>query len=346
METLIFLNYPLEDLEAISQLVRNNDSFVTLLTGDVYDLKNYLIETNPKKISAILDRNFNTRITGLVKQVRIPEKAVKDYQWAAAVMSFCQVAEIIFQYGSSLQEYAFKNGGEAALPEIEHFYRADNTDPKAFINYAIGKANYLDISSSNYLNPYSHKITPARWEKQIYEFRLNYILVLKIVLLEREVGISYHAMIKFIDWMEHDFIFGVPAFHFANLLFSPSRIKRMLKNKTISDVKNIAWDLALIQHWKRDALNGLKINEPVFLITRDKVVKYISKRLTAEDMKEFKKHTVEQWINNKKGGETVFNRYMDLHLSLTEASDARKKPTDQELDELTSELENKLCCNK
>ena len=65
-----------------------------------------------------------------------------------------------------------------------------------------------------------------------------------------------------------------------------------------------------------------------------------------EDMKEFKKHTVEQWINNKKGGETVFNRYMDLHLSLTEASDARKKPTDQELDELTSELENKLCCNK
>lgn len=342
MEKLIFFNYSFEDLSKISDLVKTNDSFVSLLTGDIYDLRNYLVEEKIKKITAVLDRNVYTRITGLVKQVKIPPHAVKDYRWAAAVMAFCQIAEIIFQYGSSLQEYAFKNGGEAVLPEIEYFYRADNTDPKAFISYATGKTDYLDITSSSNISPYKHKVTPSRWEEQIYDFRLNYILMLKVAILERDEGVNYKSMIKYIDWMEREFIFGGPAFHFANLLFSPARIKRMLKYRTKDDIRNIAWDLALIQHWKRDALKGLETNEPVLLITRDKVVKYISKRLTAEDMLEFKKHTVDPWIGNQRSGEAVFERYMNLHENRTRGTDSREKPTDLELDKITIYLEKKL----
>lgn len=302
MESLLVLRYPKTDLEEISRLVRQNDSFVALMTGDIYGIHQYLLPSRLRNFTAVLDRNVYTRVTALVRGNIIKPHAIGDHRWAAAIMAFCHIAEIHFQYGSSLQEYANHKGGVAAISEFECFRRADNCDPKAVIDFALGRTEALDLRSVKNLGPSESTPAAEEFEAPIYEFRLNYILALKIALLSLGNMTPEKAMLQFINWMDTDFILTAPAFQFANLLFSPARIKGMLKTKSLQDIRNVAWDLALIQHWRRCALEGRETNEPVLLVSRDKVVKFISKRLEASDEEEFRSHVIDVWNPKRSKG--------------------------------------------
>lgn len=141
------LSYAKEDLDEISRLVRDNGSFVALITGDLYELHQYLLPSFLSNYTAMLDRNVYTRVTALVKESEIPGHAIGDHRWAAAVMAFCQIANIKFQYGSSLQEYASTRGGKSAVLDFECFHQVDNCDPQALIDFAVGRSNSLDLSS-------------------------------------------------------------------------------------------------------------------------------------------------------------------------------------------------------
>jgi hypothetical protein len=182
----------------------------------------------------------------------------------------------------------------------------------------------------------------ARFEEPIYDFRLNYILALKIATLSYRSDPSHKLMIEFIDWMDNDFICGAGALQFANLYFSPSRKRRMLKKRTSDDVRNAAWDLAMIQSWRRCALKGNASGEPVVLITRDKAVRFVAERLVATDLDEFKGQLVTQWEPRLREGNAIFCRYMELHLKLESRSSPRPLIPDVELDALTAELEGQL----
>ena len=276
MESLIILRYQREDLDQISHLVRENDSFVSLITGDIYQVHQYLLPSELKNFTAILDRNLYTRVTALVRGDAIKPHASDDHRWAAAVMAFCHIAGITFQSGSSLQEYASFKGGHAALSDFDCFRRADNCDPKALIDFALGRTESIDLSSvDDLLRPISTP-TASTLEEPIYEFRLNYILALKIALLSLDQVNPGKSMLQFIDWMDKDFILTAPAFQFANLLFSPSRMKGMLRAGSLKHIRNVAWDLALVQHWRRCALKGNETQQPVLLITNPAIGKNLS----------------------------------------------------------------------
>ncbi|MCG8603188.1 MAG: hypothetical protein MI807_23795 [Verrucomicrobiales bacterium] len=342
MEQFLILNYPPKDLDEICRLVEEDDSFVALLTGEIYRIENYLLSPVLNEFSAVLDRNVYTRITTLVQGDTIDPKMIQDFRWAAAVLAFCQIVDIKFQYGSSLREYASKRGGKLAASDFESFYRADNCDPKAIIDFAVGRIDRLDISSISDLDPCETVPSPEEFEDQIYEFRLNYIFALKIALLGMEKEQSFERVIEFIDWMERDFICGAAALQFANLYFSPSRKRRMFKKKTLDDIKNAAWDLALIQVWRRCALKGNAEYDPVILISRDKVVKDIARRLVASDDAEFKSHLVDQWGTKKKEGEKIFSRYWQLHEKFADRGNRRELFPDEVLDAMTADLERQV----
>lgn len=342
MEALLLLRYPKDDLDEIERLVRENDSFVALLTGEIYGLQNYLLPSRLNNFTAMLDRNVYTRITALVRGQEIPSHAREDYRWAAAVVAFCQIANIEFQYGSSLQEYASLKGGESAVSDFKCFRRADNCDPKAFIDFALGRTAALDLSSVEDLPPPMLVPTAQKFEAPIYEFRVNYILALKIALLDLEKAPPEQRMLKFIDWMDNEFFLGAAALQFANLLFSPTRMKGMLKKRSQSDIRNVAWDLALVQSWRRFAIDGERLSKPVLLISRDKVVKFISKRLMASEKAEFKGYLVDQWNPTKAKGELIFERYLELDQKIKGYSQGRPRPNDEELDRLTRSLEQEL----
>lgn len=338
MEQFLILNHSQKDLDEISRLVAENDSFVALLTGDIYRIENYILISELDEFSAVLDRNVYTRITTLVQGDTIDPKMIQDFRWAAAVLAFCQIVDIKFQYGSSLREYASKRGGRLAASDFESFYRADNCDPKAIIDFAVGRTDRLDISSISDLDPCDTVPSPEEFEDEIYEFRLNYIFALKIALLGMKKEQSFERVIEFIDWMDSDFICGAAALHFANLYFSPSRKRRMFKKKTLDDIRNAAWDLALIQVWRRCALE----DNAVILISRDKVVKDIARRLVASDHAELKSHLVDQWVTKKKEGEKIFSRYWQLHGKLAARGNRRELFPDDVLDTMTTDLERQV----
>lgn len=346
METLLILNYSKDDLEEIARQVRENDSFVALVTGDIYAIHEYLLPSSFGNFTAMLDRNVYTRVTALVRGQAIPDHAVDDYRWAAAVMAFCQIAEITFQYGSSLQEYASTKGGSSAVDDFECFHRADNCDPQAMVDFAVGRTSSLNLSSVADLAPPEEVPTAERFEEPIYEFRSHYIFALKIALLDAESSSPEQKMYRFMDWMEDEFILSAGALQFANLLFSPARRKGMLKKRTLQDIRNVGWDLSLIHSWRRNALKGAEISEPVLLVTRDKVVKLIANRLVASDDEEFRSHFVDQWEPVRAKGDAIFKRSVALNETVQSQWGRRKLPTDDELDTMTADFERQLITNQ
>lgn len=342
MEKLLILRYPASDLDAISRIVQENECFVGLVNGDIYGIQHYHLSSDLSNFSAILDRNVYTRICALVRGEQIPLHALDDHRWAAAVIAFCQIAELNFHYGSSLQEYASVKGGASAVAELATFHKADNCNPLAWIDFAVGRSKSLDLSSIKDLPPMKDIPQPKSFEAPTYDYRVNYIMALKLVLLSYGKDPPEKQMLKFIDWMENEFVLGSGAFLFANLLFSPARVKGMLKRRSVEDARNIAWDLALIQNWRTHALKGSKTSKPVLLITRDKVVKFIAKRLVASDTAEFRSHVVDHWKPAESKGELVFQRYLQLHKIIAGKTTKRIRPNDQKLDSLTIDFEQQV----
>lgn len=342
MESLLMLPFDKDDLDYVSDVVRKNDSFVALVEGDLYSIPLYHFPSSLSNFTAILDRNVYTRILAVLRGQSIGPLALDDHRWAAAVLAFCQVADITFQYGASLQEYASIKGGDAAVADMKAFHRADNCDPTAWIDFAVGRRSVLDTSSIDDL-PDTRKIpTAADFEAPIYEFRVNYIFALKIIALSFERAPAEQVMMGFLSWMRDDFVLGAGATQFANLLFSPARMKGMLKKRTLRDAQNIAWDFATLQNWRSCALEGVKKSEPVILITRDKVLKFIAKRLVASDFEEYRNLLTEPWHSAPAKGERIFAHYCLVHEAVEAASEKRQKPSDDRLDSLTRELENKI----
>ena len=227
---------------------------------------------------------------------------------AAAVLAFCQIAEITFDYASSIYELASAEGGMAAGAEISRFRIADNSDPRVFIDFALGRTTKIPES---YLAdvPSQDRTDPAEFEKRTNDFRINYIHALKIAGLGKRPISPVEKMISLVDWMANKFIFGAPALLFANRYFSPNRFRRMIKGLRKKDIQNAAWDLTLVQNWRRAALKGIKGTNPAILMTGDKAVQDMARRITAESDDEFRRHLLEPWGKNSREGLRVFNHY-------------------------------------
>jgi hypothetical protein len=309
-EAVVILDYPPDDIFAIQELVKSRETFVALLTGDLYEVMHYLDPRQAFQFFGYLDRNLYSRISSLVTGQPIRPNDIADYRWAAAVLAFSQIAKITFDYASSIYELASFKGGTEAGYEVDRFRIADNSDPRLFIDFALGRLSripqsaFADVRSEN-------TVAPAEFEKRTNEFRINYIFALKIAELSTDSIAPVEKMIALIDWMRDGFMFGSPALLFANRYFSPSRFSRMIKGLSTRHVKNAAWDLTFLQNWRRAALKGAKTNRPAFLMSGDKAVKDVARRITAETQDEFTEHLREPWGRKSRDGIRIFDRYCE-----------------------------------
>jgi len=142
-EALIILDYPPADIFAIQELVKSRDTFVALLFGDLYELMHYLDPRPGFQFLGYLDRNLYSRISSLVTGRMLRPNELTDLRWAAAVLAFSQLAKITFDYASSIYELASAKGGAEAGEEIKRFRIADNSDPRLFIDFALGRVNRI-----------------------------------------------------------------------------------------------------------------------------------------------------------------------------------------------------------
>jgi len=308
METIIFLGYPGPDVAAIEQQVRARDTFVALLTGDLYNVLHYHDPRHEFEFLGYLDRNIYSRISSLVTGRTSREQSIDDLRWAAAVLAFSQIAKITFDYASSIYELASAIGGPEAAREVQRFRAADNSDPRLFIDFALGRIR--KILTDQFADVTVEKdVDPSEFEKRTNDFRINYIFALKIAELGKSAGKPVEKMLTLINWMRDRFMFGSPALLFANRYFSPNRFRRMLKGFSKQNIQNAAWDLTFLQNWRRAALKGIKINKPAILMSGDKAVKDVARRITAESDEEFANHLREPWGPKSKEGMRIFEHY-------------------------------------
>lgn len=280
--------------------------------SDLYDIPNYLLPGPCKNFTAHLDRNFYTRITGLVKNRQIPQSQIGDYRLAAAVLAFCQLAEITFDYGASLQEYASNHSGDAAINELKAFHLADNTSASYFVDFALGRLNSIPEHAFSSI-PEMEEIPSAKGLAQkTAEYPHNYAFMLKIAQLSKTKSEPWEKMMDMMEWMNSDFFFGSSAFLFANYYFSPRRYGKMLKNLSRAGIENAAWDLALVERWKKLALAGIGKNEPVLLITRDKAVKAIARTHFADSEQDALDFISKNWGRKNACGRLIAERYREL----------------------------------
>ncbi len=323
-EALIILDYPPDDIFGIQKLVKGRETFVALMFGDLYEVMRYHDPRHGLKFLGYLDRNLYSRISALASGRSFDERELDDLRWAAAVLAFCQIAKITFDYASSIYELASAKGGAAADEEISRFRIADNSDPRIFIDFALGRI--ARISESRLADvPSEHKVDPAEFEKRTNDFRINYIHALKIAELGQRPIAPVDKMISLVDWMVNEFMFGAPALLFANRYFSPNRFRRMIKGLRKKDVQNAAWDLTLLQNWRRAALKGIKGTNSAILMTGDKAVRDVARRMTAESDEEFRRHLLEPWGNSSRDGSRVFNHYWEAWEKTSQDADRGQK---------------------
>jgi hypothetical protein len=336
---------PPQELEKLERLMQLRDSFVALIDGNLYETVNYHDPRHQFEFSACLDRNVYSRITSLVGREPLPPEQLPEYRWAAAILAFCQLADITFDYSSSLYELADSAGGDAAIKALKYLTIADNSDPELFVEFALGKTDCINFDlltkAQEEKNP-----SASEFEKPLSDFRINYIFALKIAELASADLSPVEKMLRFIEWMHFDYYYGAPALLFANRYFSPTRYRRMLKGHSRRNVRNAAWDMTFVQDWRRRALKGRDENKPVILVSGDKAVRAIAKRIVANSEEEMIGDMKEIWGKSTPDGKKIWRRYSELEGNVQRGDPRRTRPNPTAEIEILDDLEKRLFADK
>jgi hypothetical protein len=342
MEGLIILRYPPSDIASIEEIVAKNKSFVLLVEGNYFSILEHLNFNNPLKARAMADLNFTEKIASLAQGEFRGKRNLEPYRWAAAVLAFCQISEIDFAYDSSMFEFASIYGQDEALEKRNAFDLVNNIDPKHLIDFALERTNFIPSHAFDGLDDVLAQKCTTRFDQTGFYFQVNYICVLKIALLATEPIKDFEKVIKFIDWMLNEFMFCAPALQFANIYFSPSKLRKMLKGHSKKAILNATWDLTLVQEWGKRAIVNRDLEKPLMLISRDKAVKEIASRLCADTEDEFRTHLTGPWdIHSEHKGKQIYEHYEKCYRSVCEDVTRRCK-SEEELARLKNELEVRL----
>lgn len=339
MDIFVQLNYSAQDITTVETIVRKNDSFIAHMTEDVYSIKNYILRIEPLDIYAILDRNFYTRIAALVDGIVPRAGDINDYRWAAAVLAFCQIAGINFDYASSLQEYASSQGGEAAIKQMHALHIANNADPKIFVDFACGRLNQITPDLISDVEPMLSAPAAEDLEGPISEFSVHYLHILKLFQLEREQISNKRKMIRLIDWMEDELNFVAPVFILAFLMFSPTAMKTIVDGRSQKSAKRAAWDLAFILNWRRHLESD---NRPIYAITRDRGIKKLMSWFIVDDEVEGQKNLTAVWGKDRHIAESISRHYEARLDAVRKLGAARRVPSMEEVGKMCINLENQL----
>lgn len=261
-------------------------------TVNLYRPGNYLVnkEKNNIQYTLILDRNIFSYIISAYKKKKINEY----HRNAISLISFCQFSEIEIDVGLPIYEKVNykKENLEEALNELELFFRIDDTpDTDSLINFALGLHDNININCDKDL---SCRLNGIRAWYDKYEKIKNwdsiYLITMKITELEVKAMPSIDKFKEFMDWQYTEFRFSMVGTIYALIIFSSSRIKKMMKFKKDSNKEirrkqlyNMTWDLFLMDYYSRKLTSKID-NEEYLFATDDKVVQYLIKLILSTNM--------------------------------------------------------------
>jgi hypothetical protein len=174
-------------------------------------------------------------------------------------MAFAQCTNAQVEPNLALYEVAQTRGPAAAEQDHERFRIADNLPTRGWTELALGR---LEQMSESYVQ---QAVVPGRVEPDVdfamplRRWRRNYILALKLAVLELEGGNAEERMLSLISWMHRDFLLGGPAILLAAHYLAPnsnrggliSGLRSQTRPRAIEGLKNVAWDLTYLSELLR-----------------------------------------------------------------------------------------------
>lgn len=252
-----------------------------------YHLMGYLHGSMVEKVSFILlpDRNIISRLA----KATTGHEADGQQRMAAAVLAFAQCLDIQIEPSIACHELGSTQGNAAVHEELARFRLADQSQPHAWIDLALGRSN--NISCIGTPIEISHSLDLAQ---PLHRWHRNYIAALKIGELELAPLTPLERAIKLFDWMHDDFILAGPAAIFACHYFAPSFPRKGLlkglrseqRERALAGAANAAWDITHLSEFIRRANDPHGNNTRYLFASLDEGLCRIARTLlisTAED---------------------------------------------------------------
>lgn len=300
-----------ERLIDIQKSLKVQGCFISSFDSTVYDpyeSQNYLNELDlyNNHVKLLLDRNIFSYLIKIAESGKC-ENEIEEV--ALKVLIFAQCSEILIEPNLALYEYASSTNRENVKKELEVFRRLDNTNPQHLVEIAYREKVNLSLAE---IDGYEKNLPD--FSKQLNSWRFNYTHLLKIAELSRLKMAGDAKFLKYIEWVEENFIFSAPATTLALIIFSDIKkgsiknINSADKSAVLKSIKNSAWDLTYLTEFSKAIKDSS--NDPTVFCSFDKLLLNIAKYLfvaSGDDVSHLKK-TFEECYG--RSGEKLLEKYL------------------------------------
>jgi hypothetical protein len=225
------------------------------------------------------DRNVVTRMAKIARAGAKPNDNGPEFL-AANLMALAQVVEWQIDPSIAFHELAHRKDNATASEELSWFCAANKSQPRAWIEIALGRSLALDQMAPIEVNE-------VDWAEPLLGWQRNYAVCLKTAELELSALSPFPRIGSLLNWMDSEFSYFGSAALFAVCYFGPSSARAgMLKNlrspnreRAIAGIKNAAWDVSYLSCFTSHVRSSKFPYQQYVLATADKTLANVAQLL-------------------------------------------------------------------
>lgn len=299
-------HFPLDDVLEISKYLINENCLVPGYmppSVGMLDIQAifYMQNVEQLELTVLPDRNLVSSIINIAK-VGYQQNMDRPTRVAASLMAYCQCLNIQIEPSVAFHEVAQHSGNKATLNELGWFRAADEANPTAWLNIALGRQQAPIAHEAKQVDDLNIAFPLHRW-------RRNYVVALKVAELELSDLSPRVRMLRLLEWMMSDFILAGPAAMLAAIYFSPKAAKKGMfkklrssdREKALLGIRNETWDMTHLSDLVQKVEAGKNEGNRYMFASADNQLKMIAPFLfsTSDDFaKAYEQVLNEYWPAN------------------------------------------------
>jgi hypothetical protein len=263
----IWLPLTRQELDGLESLIRNGDvlTFGNYRAGPSNLVFEHIraAEVEDVEFRALFDQNLISPLVNLARGQPVSGSPanIASMRLAAACIAFCILAGILIEPAMALYEYASTHGHDAANSDLLSFHIADNTDPMAYLDIALGKADRLPevalrkLADQSNFDAQSSK--ESNFARSLRLWKPHYLYVLKITDLRRSGLSRFDAAMSLLRWQAQASFYNASAtmYCLAAIAHQPPKgdmLKGLMSDdirKLKNGIRNATWDIYVLQQF-------------------------------------------------------------------------------------------------